>query len=131
MRRIKPKKKVKCIEIRLSLEEHEDFHKRFKATTCRTYAQFFRDILNKGPLIIKYRNESADDFLNTAIGIKNELNAISKSFNLAVQNLLLLQDQREVRNSFEDFQAQVFSFREKADEIKIIMHQIYLSCIQK
>jgi hypothetical protein len=128
---VKPKKKVKFIQVKLSLEEHEDFIKRFKATTCRTYAQFFRDILNNGPLIIKYRNESADDFLNTAIGIKNELNAISRSFDLAVQNLLLVQDEQEVRSSIGDFQAQALSFREKADEIKIIMHQIYLSCIQK
>ncbi len=92
MRSVLKKKKTRRIPIRVSPEEYEDFYKKYKSSTCRSFAQFFRVVLNNGPLTIKYRNESADDFLITAISLKNEWNIIARDLGQAVSHLLLIQD---------------------------------------
>src|SRR5450756_1274691 len=108
----------KRIGIRVSPEEYNYFQERFKATTCRTFSEFVRDILNKKPITIRHRNESADDFLAVAINLKNELNTIAKNFEQAVQQLRQVKDQPGLHQSIQNLEANVFSFQQKADEIK-------------
>jgi len=57
-------------------KEYNCLIERWKSTTCRSLSQYIRDTLNREPVYIKYRNQSADDFLEVAIGIKNDLEVI-------------------------------------------------------
>ncbi len=46
-----------------------------------------REVVLQKPVLINFRNQSADDFLKDMLGLKKELNAIGNNFNQAVHKL--------------------------------------------
>lgn len=50
------------LTIRLSKEEETALLKLCKKTTCRNLSEYGRKVLLKEPVIVRYRNASADDF---------------------------------------------------------------------
>ena len=63
----------------------------FSKTTCRKLSEYARNVLLQKPVIIKFRNQSADDFLDEMILLKNELNAIGNNYNQSVKRLHTLE----------------------------------------
>ncbi len=69
-----------------------------------------REILLGRPVVIKYRNESLDHFMEELIEMKQELNAIGNNLNQAVKKLHTLKQIPEFRQwiaGHEDIQQQV------------------------
>ena len=85
----------------------------------------------KKPVIIKYRNESADELLAQMITIKNELNAIGNNYNQAVHRLHILDRIPEIKTWLLVHETLYQSFIKKVEEIKIQMNQIYHSWLLK
>ena len=130
---MKEVKKVrnKWLNIRLNEKEYNSIHDHYKKTTSQSISEFARNILLKKPVIIKYRNQSADDLLSEMIILKNELNAIGNNYNQAVHRLHILDRIPEIKTWLLIHEALYQSFIKKADEIKIKMNQIYQSWLQK
>lgn len=130
---MKEVKKVrnKWLNIRLNEKEYNSIHDHYKKTTSQSISEFARNILLKKPVIIKYRNQSADDFLSEMIILKNELNAIGNNYNQAVHRLHILDRIPEIKTWLLIHEALYQSFIKKVDEIKIKMNQIYQSWLQK
>jgi hypothetical protein len=93
------------IEFCILQTDYNRLMERWKSTTCRTLSQYIRDTLNQEPVYIKYRNQSADDFLEIAIGIKNDLEAIIQRLQGTCHPVALIE--------------------EKVDGIKLTMDNIY------
>ena len=83
------------------------------------------------PVTIKYRNQSADDFLKQMLELKKELNSIGNNFNQAVHKLHILDKIPEFRvwvNQYDGLQKALLS---KVEEIKLRMNQLYEEWLQK
>jgi hypothetical protein len=79
-------KEKQWISFRVKHEEYNQINRLFLSTTCRKLSEYVRKVLLNKPVVIKYRNQSADEFLSAMIPLKNELNSIGNNFNQAVKN---------------------------------------------
>lgn len=100
-------------------------------TTEKDTSSYLRKIALQKPVTIKYRNQSADDFLKDMLSLKKELNAIGNNFNQAVHKLHILDKIPEFRvwvNQYDGLQKMLMS---KVEEIKLRMNQLYEQWLQK
>jgi hypothetical protein len=121
----------KWLNIRVNEKEYNKIHDLFKKTTSQSISEFTRNILLQKPVIIKYRNQSADEFLSEMIKLKNALNAIGNNYNQAVHRLHILNRIPEIKTWLLIHETLYHSFIKKIEEIKIQMNQIYQSWLQK
>ncbi len=94
-------------------------------TTERDISSYLRKVSLQKPVTVKYRNQSADDFLRQMLELKKELNGIGNNFNQAVHKLHLLDKIPEFRvwvNQYDGLQKTLVS---KVEEIKLRMNQLY------
>lgn len=83
--------------VRFTTKEYEKLEAKFHTTTSNQISQYVRNVLLEKPVVVKYRNESLDNFMEELIQIKQELNAIGSNFNQAVKKLHLLKQIPEFR----------------------------------
>jgi hypothetical protein len=81
----------KWVIMRMNESEYERLQTLHKRSTCRQLSEYLRKVTLQQPVTIRYRNESADEILSQLLKVKNELNAIQKNFNQAVQKLQSLE----------------------------------------
>lgn len=85
------------ISFRVKPKEYEKIHGHFSKSTYRKLSEYARNVLLQKPVIVRTRNESADQFLNEMIGLKKELNAIGNNYNQALKKLHTLNHISEVK----------------------------------
>jgi hypothetical protein len=130
---MKESKKVrnKWLNIRVSETELSNIYDLCKKTTSQSISEYARNILLKKPVIIKYRNQSADEFLSEIIRLKNELNAIGNNYNQAIHRLHILDRIPQIKAWLLIHEPLYQSFIKKVEAIKTKMNQIYQSWLQK
>jgi hypothetical protein len=79
MRKMKRVKMGKVVNIQFPPAEYEKLFERFGRSTCRSFSGYVRHVLMGKGIVIRTRNDSLEQFLETAIDIKNELHAIINS----------------------------------------------------
>ena len=100
-------------------------------TTEKDTSSYLRKVALQKPVTVKYRNQSADDFLKDMLNLKKELNAIGNNFNQAVHKLHILDKIPEFRvwvNQYDGLQKTLII---KVEEIKLRMNQLYEQWLQK
>lgn len=113
------------IKIRMNDDELKMVKKKQQQTTERSLSEYIRNVSMQKPITVKYRNESADDFLKQMLELKKDLNGIGNNFNQAVHKLHLLDKIPEFRvwvNQYDGLQKVLVS---KVEEIKLRMNQLY------
>lgn len=130
MKEIK-KIRVRWINIRVNEDEYNKIENWHKKTTCQSMSEYARNLLLHQPVIIKYRNQTADEFLTEMIGLKNELSAIGNNYNQAVHRLHILDRIAEIKSWLLIHEPIHQSFMKKMDEIKSAMNEIYQLWLQK
>jgi hypothetical protein len=80
-------KREKWLTLRMTEAEYEAVEALRQQTTCRTVSEYARKTLLGKPVIMRYRSQSVDDFMNGMIKLKNDLNAIGANFNQSVRRL--------------------------------------------
>lgn len=121
----------KMVVVRMNEQEYKLLEKFQQQTTEKDTSSYLRKVALQKPVTIKYRNESADDFLLDMLNLKKELNAIGNNFNQAVHKLHLLDKIPEFRiwvNQYDGLQKVLIS---KVEEIKLRMNQLYDQWLQK
>ena len=119
------------IKIRMNDAEIEMVKKYKEQTTERSLSGYMRKVSMQKPVTVKYRNQSADDFLKEMLGLKKELNSIGNNFNQVVHKLHLLDKIPEFRvwlNHYESVQQSLVS---KVEEIKLKVSKLYEEWLQK
>ena len=113
------------VKTRMNDAELNELTKLQQKTTEKDVSSYLRKVALQKPVTVKYRNQSADDFLKQMLELKKELNGIGNNFNQAVHKLHLLDKIPDFRiwvNQYEGLQKALVN---KVDEIKLRMNQLY------
>ena len=121
----------KMIVIRMNNTEFKNFEKLIKRTTARSVSEYARQLLLAKPVIVKFRNISADVFLSELLSIKKELNGIGNNFNQAVHALHLLDRIPEFREWIHNNAFLHKAVTNKIEEIRLRMSQIYDELVEE
>src|SRR5215471_6323615 len=89
--------RTKCLTVRFTEDERKRLNRLCSKAQCNSLSEYARDVLLEEPVTIKYRNQSADEFLEEIILLKKELNAIGNNFNQTVHKLHTLDHISEIR----------------------------------
>lgn len=119
------------VVVRMNEEELNQLIKLQQQTTEKDTSGYLRKVALQKPVTVKYRNQSADDFLKDMLELKKELHAIGNNFNQAVHKLHILDRIPEFRvwlNQYDGLQKALMS---KVEEIKLRMNQLYEQWLQK
>ncbi len=119
------------IKIRMNEQELKAIKKNQLKTTERSLSNYIRKVSMQKPVIVKYRNQSADDFLKDMLLLKKELSAVGNNFNQAVHKLHLLDKIPEFRSWIIQYDALLKLLVVKMEEIKLRMNQLYEQWLQK
>ncbi|HRO86252.1 MAG TPA: plasmid mobilization relaxosome protein MobC [Niabella sp.] len=121
----------KMVVVRMNETEFSQLEKFQQQTTEKDTSSYLRKVALQKPVTVKYRNESADDFLLDMLGLKKELNAIGNNFNQAVHKLHILDEIPEFRVWVQQYDGLQKALNSKVDEIKLRMNQLYEQWLQK
>jgi hypothetical protein len=121
----------KMVVVRMNDNEFEQMEKLRKKSTERNLSSYVREVVLQKPVLINYRNQSADDFLKDMLGLKKELNSIGNNFNQAVHKLHILDKIPEFRVWVNHYDGLHQSLVSKVEEIKLRMNQLYEEWLQK
>lgn len=119
------------VVVRMNEEEWKQLEKFRRQTTDRDTSSYLRKLALQKPVTVKYRNESADDFLLDMLNLKKELNAIGNNVNQAVHKLHVLDKIPEFRIWVQQYDVLQKTLITKVDEIKLRMNQLYRQWLQK
>jgi hypothetical protein len=130
---MKEESKVRAtwLTIRLNQSEAEKIHKLYSKTTCNSISEYGRKLLLNEPVTIYHRNQSADDFLQEMVKLKNELQAIGKNYNQVVKKLHTLDAVPEIKTWAILNESSRQLFFKKLEEIQDKIHKIYTLWLQK
>jgi hypothetical protein len=130
---MKEESKVRAIwfTIRLNQSEASKLHKLYSKTTCNSLSEYGRKLLLNEPVTIYHRNQSADDFMQEMIKLKNELQAIGKNYNQVVKKLHTLDTVPEIKTWAILYESSRQVFFKKLEEIQDKIHKIYTLWLQK
>ena len=110
-------KRNKWKNIRFTEKELESLKKKFQNSTSSQLSHYMREILLGRPIVIKYRNESLDSFMEELIAMKQELNAIGNNLNQAVKKLHTLK-------TIPEFRQWIANYKSIQDQVKNRTQQI-------
>ncbi len=113
------------VTIRFNEAERSKLDKLYKKTTCNSVGEYIRSVLLKEPVIIRFRNQSADDFLEEILLLRKELNAIGNNFNQLVHKLHTLDSIPEIKTWAILNESSTKIFMKKVVEIAEKMSEIY------
>lgn len=131
MKKLESEVRSKMVVVRMNETEFEQAEKFRKKTTERYLSTYVRKLSLQKPITVKYRNESADDFLLDMLNLKKELNAIGNNFNQAVHKLHILDKIPEFRVWVQQYDGLQKVLISKVEEIKLRMNQLYEQWLQK
>jgi hypothetical protein len=118
-------------KLRISVEEKKQLKELQNKSTEQSLSNYIRKVSLQKPVIIKYRNQSADDFLNSMLELKRQLNGIGNNFNQSVKKLHTLDKIPEFRVWLQSTELMQQSLITTMEEIKWRMNQLYQEWSQK
>jgi len=83
-------KRTKWLTLRVTEAEYLEAEKLAGATTCQTLSEYARKVVLGKPVVMRYRNQSLDDFLSEMLELRRSLDKIGNNFNQAVHRLYSL-----------------------------------------
>ena len=131
MKKLESEVRRKMVVVRMNEFEINQLTKLQGKTTEKDTSAYLRKVALQKPVTVKYRNESADDFLLDMLNLKKELNAIGNNFNQAVHKLHILDKIPEFRVWVQQYDGLQKVLINKVEEIKLRMNQLYEQWLQK
>lgn len=90
-------KRTKWLTIRMTETEYQQVETLTRQTTCSSMSEYARKTVLGKPVILRYRNQSLDDFLADMLQLKQDLNSIGNNINQAVRRLHSLNKLPEIQ----------------------------------
>jgi uncharacterized protein YktA (UPF0223 family) len=94
--------RTRWIHLRLTPSEMDLLKSGFEKSICPKLSDFARKNLLGKPVVLKYRNQSVDDFIIEITRLRTDLNAVGNNYNQAVKKLHTL-------NQIPEFKAWILS----------------------
>ncbi|MBC5862831.1 plasmid mobilization protein [Flavobacterium turcicum] len=120
----KKNNRTKWIHLRLTTDEYQKLHAKFKKTTCRKLSNYLRNILLEKPIQTTYRNQSLDEMMAQIMLLYKELNAIGNNFNQVVKKLHTLHQIPEFKNWIMSYELDKKILFNKIEETKKYIQKI-------
>ena len=117
--------KNKRIWLRLTESEYEALLHQKERSLERSLSAFARKRILQIPVTVKYRNASADDFLEEMVPLKKELKFIAREFHQAVSRLQLLEKMPEFRVWIQRYEAINQEVSSKINDINSRLIQLH------
>jgi hypothetical protein len=121
----------KVLKVRMNDAEMTRLRKLQSQTVEKDLSNYVRRIALQKPVIVTYRNQSADDFLREMLQLRKELNAIGSNFSQAAHKLHLLEKIPDFRLWIQQNDMLQKSLVSKVEEIRLRMSQLYEQWLQK
>jgi hypothetical protein len=121
----------KWVTIRFNETKRNKLDKLYKKATCNSVGEYCRSVLLKEPVIVRFRNQSADDFLQEILLLRKELNVIGNNFNQLVHKLYTLDSIPEIKTWAILNESGKKNFMKKVAEINEKMSVIYEKLAQE
>ncbi len=90
-------KRTRWLTLRMSETEYHQVRSLTGQTTCNSISEYARKVVLRKPVILRYRNQSLDDFLADMLQLKQDLASISSYFTQTVQRLHSLNKISEIQ----------------------------------
>jgi hypothetical protein len=121
----------RMVVVRLNEREWERLQYFQKMTTEATVSNYLRKVALSKPVLVKYRNATADDFLRDMLELKRELSALGNNFNQAVKKLHVLDKIPEFRSWLTVYEHSRQAFLQKVEQIHQRITRLYELWLQK
>lgn len=121
----------RMVVVRLSEHEYERLQYFQKMTTEATLSNYLRKVALSKPVVVKYRNATADDFLRDMLELRRELSALGNNFNQAVKKLHVLDRIPEFRSWLMIYEHSRQAFVQKVEQIHARITRLYELWLQK
>lgn len=79
--------RTKWIHLRLTPQEMDLLKSKFEKSICPKISDFARKNMLAKPIVLKYRNQSVDDFITEISRLRTDLNAAGNNYNQTVKKL--------------------------------------------
>ncbi|MES2331352.1 MAG: plasmid mobilization relaxosome protein MobC [Bacteroidota bacterium] len=119
------------LKVRMNVTEKKQLQKLKQASTERTLSNYVRKVSLQKPVIVSYRNQSADDFLKDMLELTKQLNGVGNNFNQAVHKLHTLDRIPEFRYWIQEQKALHKQVVQSIEVIRSRMNQLYEQWLQK
>jgi len=119
------------VKTRMNDEELKRVIELQQKTTEKDVSSYLRKVALQKPVVMAYRNKSADDFLKEMLGLRKQLNGIGNNFNQAVHKLHILDKIPEFRSWLTQYDSLQKLLIGKIEEIRSRMNQVYEQWSQK
>ena len=119
------------VKIRMNKTELQQLKKLQQQSTEKSLSNYVRKVSLQKPVILKYRNSSADDFLRDMLDLKKQLNGVGNNFNQAVKKLHLLQQIPEFRSWIKEQHSLQQVLVAHIENIRLRINQLYEQWLQK
>lgn len=121
----------RMVVVRLSEHEMERLQYFQQMTTEATLSNYLRRVALSRPVVVKYRNATADDFLRDMAELKVELTALVRHFSEAVTKLHALRTVPELRCWVVVHEHARQALMEKVEQIHVRIKRLYELWLQK
>lgn len=118
-------------KIRINESEQEMLKKLQQQSTEKSLSNYVRKVVLQKPVTIKYRNQSADEFLTEMLQLRKELNAIGNNFNQVVHKLHILDHIPEFRQWVKTYESLNRSVVQKVEDIRQCVIQLHEKWLRK
>ncbi|SDW46236.1 hypothetical protein SAMN05444410_10319 [Hydrobacter penzbergensis] len=121
------KKEVRhlILKVRISAAEKEQLKKLQQASTEKTISNYLRKVTLQKPVIVSYRNQTADDFLKDMLDLTKQLNGVGNNFNQAVHKLHTLDRIPEFRSWIHEQKVVHKQIVQSIELIRLRINQLY------
>lgn len=119
------------LNVRINFAEKKQLQKLQQSSTEKTMSNYVRKVALQKPVIVNYRNQSADDYLKDMLYLTKQLNGIGNNFNQAVHKLHTLDRIPEFRNWIQEQQALHKQVVKSIEAIRSRINQLYEQWLQK
>lgn len=119
------------IKFRISAEEKKKLKELQKKTTERSLSNYLRKTALREPVCIRYRNDSADDFLRDMLDLKKQLSGVGNNFNQAVHKLHTLDRIPDFRHWIQATELLHKQVVQSIENIRSRINQLYEQWLQK
>lgn len=119
------------LKVRMNSTEKNQLKKLQQSSTEKTISNYVRKVALQKPVILTYRNQSADDFLKDMLDLRKQLNGVGNNFNQEVHKLHTLDRIPEFRHWIQEQHALHKQVVQSIETIRLRMNQLYEQWLQK
>lgn len=119
------------LKVRMNTAEKNQLKKLQQLTTEKTVSNYVRKVALQKPVIVNYRNQSADNFLKDMLELTKQLNGVGNNFNQAVHKLHTLDRIPEFRRWIHEQKGLHKQVVQSIEIIRSRMNQLYEQWLQK